>query len=257
MEVHNEELSDVTRYIEGHRTETLEDKIPEFNRLMKYAGKYKTIEPGMDILEIGIGCGSVPILCKMKGLHCLGLEISPQLVEYARSWGRALGAEPDVEVANIETSDIGEARYDVIFCSNVFEHIEYWQLALEKVYRALKPGGVLFFESTSKFSFVSGEYDFPLYGWLPNQWRYNLRQRAQSPDIMKLGIDFNQFTHPGLRRAFKRAGFREWHDVFDLIDTSTPRSAVKRAIIALGRNFRPFRELVLCFHIATTYVCVK
>src|SRR5258708_29559526 len=133
MEVQNEERSDVTRYIEGHRSETLEEKIPEFNRLMKYAGKYKAIEPGVEILEIGIGCGSVPILCKMKGLNCRGLEISPQLVEYARSWGRALGAEPDLEIANIATSDIGEVRDDVASCPNLFDRTESWRCAPEKV----------------------------------------------------------------------------------------------------------------------------
>ena len=66
---------------------------------------------------------------------------------------------------------------------------------------------MFWFDSTNKFSFVSGEYEFPLYGWLPNSWRFKLRRWKQGDDIMKLGIDFNQFTYPMLRRAFKRAGF--------------------------------------------------
>ncbi|MGA2770181.1 MAG: hypothetical protein ABSG26_05135 [Bryobacteraceae bacterium] len=55
-----------------------------------------------------------------------------------------------------------------------------------------------------EFSFVSSEYrGVPLYGWLPNALRYRLRVAVHAPDIMKLGIDFNQFTYFGLRRVFK------------------------------------------------------
>src|SRR5207244_2759559 len=77
-----------------------------------------------------------------------------------------------------------------------------------RIFRALKPDGVFYFTSTNKFSLVSGEYNFPLYGWLPDRWRYALRTRRQGEDIMNLGIDFNQFTFPQLRRFFRKTGFR-------------------------------------------------
>jgi SAM-dependent methyltransferase len=256
MEVQTGELDDATRYLESRRSETIEDREPEFRRLLTYIRKYKKIEPGVKILEIGTGTGSVPILCKLNGLDCKGLEISQQFVDYGRNWGRKLGVEADIELGNIETTDIGIARYDVIIASSVFEHIEYWKVALDKAYRALKPGGALFFESTNKFSFVSGEYSFPLYGWLPNPARYKLRSSVQGPEIMKFGIDFNQFTYTGLRRAFRKVGFTGIYDVFDLVQEK-PRGFAKQSIIGMSRSFRPFREVVLAFYPATTFVCTK
>ena len=85
--------------------------------------------------------------------------------------GYAYGVVPEIALGNIEDTEIGTAQYDVIIASNVFEHVELWREGLRKIAVALKPGGLLFFESTNKFSFTSGEYSaFPLYGfygWLP------------------------------------------------------------------------------------------
>jgi SAM-dependent methyltransferase len=257
MELHAGELSDVNRYLENRRGEKLADKEPDFRRILRYTGKFTPIQPGVRMIEIGTGTGSFPILSKLSGLHCEGLEISPQLVEHARRWGREVGAEPDIRLGNIETTDLGESVYDVIIASSVFEHIEFWRPALAKMYRALKPGGALFFESTNKWSIKSGELPpMPFYGWLPNWARYQLRKWIHGPEIMKLGIDFHQFSYAGLRRAFRQAGFLEAHDVFDLVETSN-KSRLKARVIELCRRNRILRESMLLWLEGTTFVCVK
>jgi SAM-dependent methyltransferase len=257
MELYGGELSDVNRYLENRKGEKLADKEPGFERILRYTGKFKPIHPGLRMIEIGTGTGFFPILCKLHGLNCEGLEISAQLIEHARSWGRELGAEPDIRLGNIETTDLGESIYDVIVASSVFEHIEFWRPALAKVYRALKPGGALFFESTNKWSVKSGELPPMLfYGWLPNWARYNLRKVIHGREIMKLGIDFHQFTYMGLKRAFRQVGFSEAHDVFDLTETGT-KSRVKARLVEGARRNRFLRGSMLFFFEATTFVCIK
>ena len=183
---------------------------------------FKAIDENTDMLEVGVGTGWFPILCKKKGLRCKGIEISRQLVEYAHEYGGRYGIEPDIELGNIEETEIGESRYDVIIATSAFEHVERWREGLGKIHRALRPGGLFYFYSTNKFSFRSGEFDFPLYGWLPDAWRYRLRVSRQGEEIMKLGIEFNQFTFPQLRRAFRELGYTTVYDRLDLfcIDTS-------------------------------------
>lgn len=257
MEMHAGELSDVARYLENRRGAAVADLEPAFQRILRYTGKFKPIHPGLRMIEIGTGTGFFPILSKLSGLHCEGLEISPQLIEHARSWGRELGAEPDIRLGNIETTDLGESVYDVIIASSVFEHVEFWRPALAKMYRALKPGGALFFESTNKWSIKSGEFPpMPCYGWLPNWARYQLRKWIHGPEIMKLGIDFHQFTYRGLRRAFRQAGFSETHDIFDLVDT-TNKSRLKTLVFEMGRKNRFLREAILFLFEGTTFVCIK
>jgi SAM-dependent methyltransferase len=257
VNVYSGTLSEITRYLEHHEGENLAADEPCFRRTLSYIARYKPIHPNLRMIEIGPGTGSFPILCKLSGLGCEGLEISPQLVDHARAWGRALGAQPDIRLGNIETTDLGDSVYDVIVASSVFEHVECWRTALANVYRGLKPGGALFFESSSKWSIRASELPaLPCYGWLPNRVRYGLQKIIHGPDAMKLGVDFNQFTYRGLRKAFRQVGFSQIHDIFDLMDI-TNKTGWKLMLIQQARRNSLLRDLVLLFMGATTFVCIK
>ena len=256
MKVHEQPLSDVVRYLDSKRGLTLDHMKPEYEGYLRVLRRFIPLTAETRILEIGTGTGWFPLLCSRDGYQCKGIEISPQLIDFARQLGHAHGLEPNIELGNIEEADIGDGIYDAIFANSVFEHIEHWQLALERACRALKPGGMFFFASTSKFSLISDEYKFPLYGWLPDAWRYRLRIARQGPDIMHLGIDFNQFTYPGLRKALRRAGFSRVIDRIDLAEKDRFPPHV-RFLIEAARAFPPLRHLLLTFSRATLFVCIK
>ena len=257
MKSHEQELSDVTRYIELKQHLRLEDHEAEYQRYLRTVRRWHTLDANTHMLEIGTGTGWFPLLCKRDGLSCRGLEISPQLVEYARQFGRNYGIESDIELGNAEENEIGSEEYDVIFAQSVFEHIEHWERAAERIYRALRPGGLFVFSSTNKFAFTSGEYDFPLYGWLPDRWRYRLRISRQGPDIMKLGIDFNQFRYPLLRRTFERIGFSRVMDRVEMSQRDEVSSAARRMLVDIAKRSKLAKRLVLTFADATIVCCIK
>ena len=254
MEVHSQDLSDVTRYIEKHRDVKLEDFQIEYDATMKMIRRYITPGPDTPTLEVGTGPGWFPVMCRLKGIPCEGLEISQQLVDFGAGLARQHGLEPSIRLGNLEQEEIGENRYKIVVCNSVFEHIEHWRPCLGKICKVLKPGGILVFSSTNRFSFTSGEYDFPLYGWLPDKWRNALRVNRQGPDIMKLGIDFNQFTYPKLREAFREAGFS---GIYDLIEIADPESPWKKTTIKAARASSLVKWAVLTFTSATVLVCKK
>jgi SAM-dependent methyltransferase len=249
-------LSDVVRYIDTKRHLSLDDMLPEYEGYLRILRRFGHLTPETRILEIGTGTGWFPLLCKRAGLRCKGLEISQQLIDYARDFGRQNGIEADIELGNIEKTDIGDCAYDAVFANSVFEHIEKWRIALQRVYRALKPGGVFFFTSTNKFSLISYEYPMPLYGWLPDQWRYRLRISRQGPDIMKLGIDFNQFTYWQLRRAFREVGFSHIYDRIESVDLDHFFSW-RKALLKMAKSTPLLKEPILTFCDATLFVCIK
>lgn len=258
MKVHLEELDDVTRYIDNNKHIPLEEKRPQYDGYMRALRKYKPIDKNTRILEVGTGTGWFPLLCKIDGYQCKGLEISVKLIEFAREYGRRHGVEPDIELGNLEDTDIGERYYDIVVASNVFEHVEYWRQGVAKIYRALKPGGLMYFESTNRFSFTSGEYQgVPLYGWLPNAARYRLRMAVHGPDIMKLGIDFHQFTHPMLRKEFEKVGFSRVLDRVEITEEQWVSTEWRKRIVRLSRRSRALKALSLKFADATRFICVK
>jgi 2-polyprenyl-3-methyl-5-hydroxy-6-metoxy-1,4-benzoquinol methylase len=257
VQIHQQKLPEIERYIDDHLHEDLADKEVHYQNYLRILAPYRAIDSSTSVLEIGTGTGWFPLLCEAHGISCKGLEISPQLIEYALEMGRRHGLNPDIELGNVEDSDLGRELYDVVIASSVFEHIEYWPKALERVYDAMRPGGALFFESSNKYCPVSAEYNFPLYGWLPDQVRYWLRRKLEGEDVMKLGIDFNQFTHPQLRREFKRIGFSKIYDRVDLADPPSIQSPLRRRVASAAKASRMVRFPVLMFSDVTRFVCVK
>src|SRR5215210_6161326 len=127
MQVHCQELSDIVNFVPDHKRIELEEKESDFEAILKLLKRFKPIDGNTAILEIGTGAGWFEILCKKNGLSCRGLEINPKLVEYAQQLGRNYGVVPDVELGNIEETDIGESTYDIIIANSTFEHVEKWQ----------------------------------------------------------------------------------------------------------------------------------
>ena len=258
MKIYHDPLPDVAKYIDTHRNVTLEDEAQRFENYLRPVRKLKNITAETEILEIGTGTGWFPLLCKLRGLRCKGLEISPQLIGVAWETGRHYGIEPDIELGNLEDYPLPQNFYDVVIASSVFEHVEDWRTGIRKVYETLKHGGVLFFESTNKFSFTSGEYTgIPLYGWMPNSWRYALRKRVHGADIMKLGIDFHQFTHRGLRKEFQRVGFSRILDRMDVAEVEHVSTRFRRAVVGVSKRFAPAKTLALTFAEVTRFICIK
>jgi SAM-dependent methyltransferase len=258
MEIHHEELSDIKRYIDNRKDIPLDEKERDFDVLLRYFQQFRPIDSSLNMLEVGTGMGWVPIIAKKRGWKLRGLEISPGLIEAGREYGRRHGIEPDLILGNIETYDLGENVYDIIIANSVFEHVEHWRPGLERVYRALKPGGYLFFESTNKWSLVSGEYPpMPCYGWMPDWMRYRFRMAIHGADIMKNGIDFHQFSYSMMRRVFKQLGFRKVYDRVALVQPNLVQNPFRRRVATMCKHCIIVKHLVLTFFEGTTFVCVK
>jgi 2-polyprenyl-3-methyl-5-hydroxy-6-metoxy-1,4-benzoquinol methylase len=253
------DLNQVDDYIRQAGKVQIGEMEQKFENTLRRIKKYKEIHAETRILEVGTGTGWFPILCKKKGIHCDGLEISPQLVEYAKNFGRKYGIEPNIQLGNIEEVEIGVSAYDIIIALSTFEHVEHWQIGMQRIFHALKPGGLFYFYSTNKFSFWSGEYSFPFYGWLPNKWRYRLRIIRQGEDIMKLGIDFNQFNHFQLNRFFRELGFSKIFDQFEVIDSENmiQSQTWKNIVLEIVKQFKILRQIALLFSPGTLFVCKK
>jgi len=258
MKVHHG-LHVIEKYLSDQRKLKLKDFEPQFENIFKRIKKFKEIRRDTKILEVGTGVGWFPILCKKQEIDCEGLDICPEFVDYAYVFGRMNGIEPNIKLANIEDEEIGLSQYDIIIALSTFEHVEYWHKGLQKIYDALKPGGLFYFYSTNRFGLRQVEFNMPFYSWLPNKWRYRIRVARQGEEIMKLGIDFNQFNHFQLKRFFKKLGYEKVLDMFDIIE---PNNLIykqwwKNIALKLGKKWKIVKMFGLIFSHGTTFICIK
>jgi SAM-dependent methyltransferase len=93
------------------------------------------VRPGDRVLDLGCGAG------RFLGLlaDAVGVEIAHEAVERARA--NVPGA--DVRLMEDETIPLEHGAVDLVWCSEVLEHIPDVGAALNEIRRVLKPGGRL------------------------------------------------------------------------------------------------------------------
>ena len=91
------------------------------------------------ILEIGCGTGDFLAEAQACGCEVAGIEYSPFA---AREANERLGGE-FVRCGSIDTVSVPPAAYDAVVFFDVIEHMRSPRSFLERVYEALRPGGVV------------------------------------------------------------------------------------------------------------------
>ena len=104
------------------------------------------LNPGA-ILEVGCAAGIFLHTANMRGWKPIGLEISPSLAQYARD-------HFNLNVLNIDDvrkANFKDEQFDLIYASNIIEHLTDPKAFLQEAYRVLKPKGILFVEVPNQF----------------------------------------------------------------------------------------------------------
>lgn len=108
---------------------------------------------GLKALEIGPGSGVyLPLLAqKCETVHAA--DIAEEFLYRARELSNIY---PNISAVrdDITNSNIPDASYDIIVCTEVIEHIPDSQAALRHMRRILRPGGVLILSTPQKFSIM-------------------------------------------------------------------------------------------------------
>jgi SAM-dependent methyltransferase len=91
------------------------------------------------LLELGCGRGDLLAGARDVGWAVHGVDMTPEF---------AAVAEPgiEIEVAPAETAKALESQYDVVILAAILEHLYEPRACLERVHRALVPGGIVFLD---------------------------------------------------------------------------------------------------------------
>ena len=134
------------------------------------------------LLDVGAATGAFVLEAGAAGFDARGLEPTPAFARQART---TLGV--DVVEGTLEDARLDESSLDVATMWHVLEHVREPLPQLDRVRRALRPGGLLAIEVPNYGSEVAR------------------RQRAAWPSL-EPKVHVNQFTPVTLRCALERVG---------------------------------------------------
>lgn len=69
----------------------------------------------------------------------------------------------------VEQLDVSD-QFDLVVLDNVYEHLPDQELALSRIYRALRPGGAVYILVPNKIWPIEAHYGLPGLAWLPLRW---------------------------------------------------------------------------------------
>lgn len=172
----------------------------------------KKFVPKGNFLDIGSSFGGFLNRAKMAGFEAFGIEISEYSAQYANERGIRTYNGSLIE------ADFPEEFFDVITLVEVIEHLEKPDLIFPKLFKILKPGGLLLIQ-TANFDGMQAITEGPKYHYyLPGHLYYyslsNLKKILTQNGFKSFhvyhGVDF-----PLYAKLFKSmGGFRSWKDYF-------------------------------------------
>lgn len=102
----------------------------KIKRLMKYA-------PSGNFIDIGCSTGANVEAARRLGFAASGIDLCRESIEFARE----NFSQCDFQVATV---DVVDAKYDLVFCTEVLEHVTKPHEFVESISKIMKPGAVLY-----------------------------------------------------------------------------------------------------------------
>jgi SAM-dependent methyltransferase len=119
----------------------------------------------LKLLDVGCSAGIIANHLAHYFGHVYGIDLDPIGLAYTRyGESRAFFAR-----ANTDALPFGSEEFDVIICTQVYEHVSSQEALAREIDRVLKPEGIIFFSGPNKYAIMEDHYRLPFLSWLPRR----------------------------------------------------------------------------------------
>ena len=117
-------------------------------------------EPGDEFLDVGCGAGHVAELAAQTGAHVTGIDLSPRLIDVARSRANAGGFHIHYSVGDAENLDVPDASFDVVSSCFGMIFAPDHAAAASELARVTREGGRLGFSAWTPEGSIGDTFTF-------------------------------------------------------------------------------------------------
>ena len=158
----------------------------------------------LSLLNVGSSAGLIDRYLAGRFAGVVGMDIDAPAVRHAAATNDRGNLRFFVGDAMHLPFDDGS--FDVVVCSQVYEHVPDAGRMMSEIFRALKPGGACYFAAGNRIMWNEPHYDMRLLSLMP-RWLADLRVRASGK---AQGYYERHFTYWGLKRLVAKFALHDY-----------------------------------------------
>jgi ubiquinone/menaquinone biosynthesis C-methylase UbiE len=117
------------------------------------------------LLNVGCSAGIIDESLAPHVGSVVGIDIDAPAVDEARL--RCKASNVEFRTGDAMHLDFPDASFDIVICSQVYEHVPDPEKMMDEIYRVLVPGGVCYFAATNRFCVIEQHYKLPFLSIVP------------------------------------------------------------------------------------------
>jgi ubiquinone/menaquinone biosynthesis C-methylase UbiE len=204
------------------------------------------LEPGDPVLDVGAAQGVTVTAFMRHGYAARGVEPSSEALATRPELIERTGVETDIVEGVAERLPFGDSEFQYVHVYSVMEHVDDPWTVFREVHRVLRPGGGMYFNTTSRLSPFQHEIGrFPLFPWYPDRVRRKVMTWAMRERPWLVGHStrpaFLWYSHREVQRRLREAGFTRIVNRWELRSVSGELSGARHAVVTLAARNRVAR----------------
>jgi 2-polyprenyl-6-hydroxyphenyl methylase/3-demethylubiquinone-9 3-methyltransferase len=158
--------------------------------------------PSLSVLDVGCGGGLLTERFAAIGCVVTGVDRSLPTLVAAREHAHAVGLPICYQQGDGQALPFEAARFDVVCCCDVLEHVDDVDSVVGEIARVLKPGGIFFFDTInrtwrSKLLAIKLAQDWPPTRIVPRNvhvWEKFIRPAELGALLLRHGLSAHEFA---------------------------------------------------------------
>ena len=146
---------------------TKDERVKKANKTVAVLKDYLNEIYTLNLLDIGSSTGIMTNEYSKHFKDVIGVDLDTAAVNYSINQYKSDNLK--FICSPIEEIDIPDSSFDVITCSQIYEHVPSDKKLLEEIFRILKPGGICYFAAGNRFKIIEPHYKLPFLSFLPKK----------------------------------------------------------------------------------------
>jgi SAM-dependent methyltransferase len=141
------------------------------------------------VLNVGCSTGLIDEVIATRTAHVVGIDIDEDAIAIANA---RRSHNTEFRIGDAMDLDFPDGSFDVVICSQVYEHVPDPQRMMVEIRRVMAEAGICYFAATNRWCVMEQHYRLPFLSVIPVSWAHRYLRVAGAGD-------FYYERHLGLR----------------------------------------------------------